>query len=94
MCARASTHALTLLKTMSTSVAVTFLSSNFVSLKNLANFALSISGIASLDPAPKEQNDLNIPSRSPMVEQIIEQIYTLEPCDGVECLGRITPIVN
>ena len=90
MCARVSTHALTLLKTMSTSVAVTFLSSNFVSLKNLANFALSISGIASLDPAPKEQNDLKIPSRSPMVEQI----YTLEPCDGVECLGRITPIVN
>ena len=47
------------LKIISVSVEVNFLSYNFRSRKSFANFALSISGWASLLPAPKAQKDLN-----------------------------------
>ena len=46
---------------MSTSVEVNFLSNNFVSRQNFANFAPSIRGAASL--APKEQKLLKIVSK-------------------------------
>ena len=50
------THGLHLVKIMSTSVVVRFLSNNFMSLQSLENFVPSIRGAASL--APKLQNSL------------------------------------
>ena len=58
--------ALTFEKTISTSVAVIFLSSSFISRKSFANFDPSMSGAVPL-VAPKAQNDLNT-SGSDMAE--------------------------
>ena len=56
-----SVFAFTLENMISTSVEVTFLSNNFRSLHNLANFDPSMSAAASFPP-PNEQNDLNTAS--------------------------------